>query len=321
MNYKVSIIIPIYNVEAYFKDCLVSVVRQNITEGVECILIDDCGKDNSIKIAEQILKEYNGEISFSVIHHERNKGLSAARNTGIKAAKGEYLYFLDSDDKISDDCISSMWSLVEKYGKVDLVQGSYFVVGKEEPISKLWKHGEFSNNKKDIKHFLLNYHGKVTAAQNRLIRREFILENNLFFKDGIIHEDNYWTFFLAKHVNHMAVNKNKTYFHIYNPDSIMNKINIEKESHAYRTIIKDFCSDIDPFLPGRQKELILYNLLTALERKAYRSEKEREELVKTFLGKNSLIEKILLRLYLNNKNNKILHLLIRLYGLSDKSFN
>lgn len=321
MNYKVSIIIPIYNVEAYIKDCLVSVVRQNITEGVECILIDDCGKDNSIKIAEQILKEYNGEISFSVIHHERNKGLSAARNTGIKAAKGEYLYFLDSDDKISDDCISSMWSLVEKYGKVDLVQGSYFVVGKEEPISKLWKHGEFSNNKKDIKHFLLNYHGKVTAAQNRLIRREFILENNLFFKDGIIHEDNYWTFFLAKHVNSMAVNKNKSYFHIYNPNSITNKINIDKESHAYRTIIKGFCSDIDPFLPGRQKELILYNLLTALERKAYRSEKEREELVKTFLGKNSLIEKILLKLYLNNKNNKILHLLIRLYGLSDKSFN
>lgn len=321
MNYKVSIIIPIYNVEAFIKDCLNSVISQDMKDGVECILVDDCGKDNSIKIAEQTIKEYRGNIPFCVLHHEKNKGLSAARNTGIKAAKGEYLYFLDSDDRISENCISSMWELIEKHGKVDLVQGSYFVEGKEKSISHFWQYGEYSNNKRDIKHFLLNYHGKITAAQNRLINREFILNNDLFFKEGIIHEDNYWTFFLAKHVNSMAVNKNKSYFHIYNPNSITNKINIDKESHAYRTIIKDFCSDIDPFLPGRQKELILYNLLTALERKAYRSEKEREELVKTFLGKNSLIEKILLKLYLNNKNNKILHLLIRLYGLSDKSFN
>lgn len=321
MNYKVSIIIPIYNVEAYIKDCLGSVMSQNMTEGIECILVDDCGKDNSIKIAEQLLKEYNGNISFSVLHHKRNKGLSAARNTGIKEAKGEYLYFLDSDDKISNDCISSMWSIIEKYGKVDLVQGSYFVEGKEEPISRLWQHGEYTSNKKDIKHFLLTYHGKITAAQNRLIRHDFVLKNNLFFKEGIIHEDNYWTFFLAKHVNNMAVCENKTYFHIYNPNSITNKINIEKESLAYRTIINDFCSNIDPFLSGRQKELVLYNLLTALDKKAYKSEEEKKEFIMTFFSKNSMPEKTLLKIYLKNKSPKVLHLLIRLYGLYDKSIN
>lgn len=321
MNYKVSIIIPIYNVEAYIKDCLGSVMSQNMTEGIECILVDDCGKDNSIKIAEQLLKEYNGNISFSVLHHKRNKGLSAARNTGIKEAKGEYLYFLDSDDKISNDCISSMWSIIEKYGKVDLVQGSYFVEGKEEPISRLWQHGEYTSNKKDIKHFLLTYHGKITAAQNRLIKHDFVLKNNLFFKEGIIHEDNYWTFFLAKHVNNMAVCENKTYFHIYNPNSITNKINIEKESLAYRTIINDFCSNIDPFLSGRQKELVLYNLLTALDKKAYKSEEEKKEFIMTFFSKNSMPEKTLLKIYLKNKSPKVLHLLIRLYGLYDKSIN
>lgn len=317
MNYKVSIIIPIYNVEAFIKDCLGSVINQNMTDGIECILVDDCGKDNSIKIAEQIIKEYSGNISFCVLHHEKNKGLSAARNTGIRAAKGEYLYFLDSDDKISDDCISSMWELIEKHGKVDMVQGSYFVEGKEKSISHFWQYGEYTNNKKDIKHFLLNYHGKITAAQNRLINREFILKNNLFFKEGIIHEDNYWTFFLAKRINSIAVNKNKTYFHIYNPNSITNKINIEKETHAYSVIIKDFCANIDPFLSGSQKELILYNLLTALEKKAYKSEEGRKELIESFLSKNSLTERLLLKIYLIKKSEKILHLLIRLYKLSE----
>ena len=97
----------------------------------------------------------------------------------------------------------------------------------------------------------------------------------------------------------------------------MNKINIEKESHAYNTIINDFCANIDPFLPGSQKELILYNLLTALDKKAYKSEEEKQGLITSFLSKNSLIEKYLLKTYIKNKSKKILHLLIRLYKLSE----
>ena len=66
MNYKVSIIIPIYNVEAFIKDCLNSVISQDMTDGLECILVNDCGKDNSIKIAEQLLKGYDGNISCCI---------------------------------------------------------------------------------------------------------------------------------------------------------------------------------------------------------------------------------------------------------------
>ena len=78
---NVTIIIPVYNVAPYIKDCLKSVVRQTYRGGMECLLIDDCGTDDSIAIAEKMIKTYVGPICFRIIRHESNRGLSAARNT------------------------------------------------------------------------------------------------------------------------------------------------------------------------------------------------------------------------------------------------
>ena len=100
---KVSIIIPVYNVEQYIGNCLRSVMRQTYQGAMECLLIDDCGTDDSIAVAEGMIREYNdnanlnlnanlnegGGIRFRIIRHERNRGLSAARNTGTFEAVGE----------------------------------------------------------------------------------------------------------------------------------------------------------------------------------------------------------------------------------------
>lgn len=83
----ISVIVPIYNVENYILECLQSVAAQTKTKNVECILVDDCGTDNSVKVAEQFISAYKGDISFALFHHSENKGLSAARNTGIKNAR------------------------------------------------------------------------------------------------------------------------------------------------------------------------------------------------------------------------------------------
>ena len=95
---RISIIIPVYNVELYVEECLQSVANQTMTEGIECIIVDDRGQDNSAAIAKQYIDSYKGDIRFTFIQREKNGGLSAARNTGIEAATGEYVYFLDSDD-------------------------------------------------------------------------------------------------------------------------------------------------------------------------------------------------------------------------------
>lgn len=92
---KISIIIPVYNVAEYITECLQSVIRQTYQGEIECIIVEDCGTDNSIAVAERLIAEYRGSIEFRILHHERNRGLSAARNTGTDAATGDYIYYLD----------------------------------------------------------------------------------------------------------------------------------------------------------------------------------------------------------------------------------
>ena len=103
---KVSIIIPVYHVEKYIERCVLSVLKQTYRP-LEVVFVDDCSNDRSIDIAKKTI-EKNGaaSIEFVFLEHDKNQGQSAARNSGIKASTGDYLYFLDSDDKLSDDAIS-----------------------------------------------------------------------------------------------------------------------------------------------------------------------------------------------------------------------
>ena len=119
---KISIVIPIYNVAPYVEECIQSVMNQTWKGKLECILVDDCGTDDSMKVATEKLKEYEGNIDFRVIRHERNRGLSAARNSGIDAVTGDYVYFLDSDDEITPDCIDLLVQPLDFLGIVALLR-------------------------------------------------------------------------------------------------------------------------------------------------------------------------------------------------------
>ena len=98
-NPLVSVIIPVYNVSPYIEECLNSVIRQTYTP-LEVIVVDDCCTDDSMAKVNAIVDNYHGEILFSLLHHERNRGLSAARNSGLDVATGTYISFIDSDDYI-----------------------------------------------------------------------------------------------------------------------------------------------------------------------------------------------------------------------------
>jgi len=317
MKPKISIIIPVYHVEQYIMMCLQSVANQTMTEGIECIIVDDCGDDKSIDLAREFVENYKGKIDFKIVYREQNGGLSAARNSGIEAARGEYLYFLDSDDEITPDCMELMYSLIEKYGKVDLVQGSFYETNKEKETASPYDIPEYTDDQRQIKSFLLRYEGDIVGAQSRLVKREFLIKHNLIFKDGIIHEDNYWTFFLAKYVLSMAFCPIRTYYHRYNPTSITGNVNVHKEALAYREIITDFTKNVDPFLRGHQKELILNNLITVLKCHFYETDTARKELINLLIQSHSIIENLLFRIYIASQNSKILHLLIRMYKVKD----
>lgn len=317
MDYKVSIIIPIYNVEPYILECLQSVSNQTIHDGLECILVDDCGTDGSVQVAEQFLKTYQGKIHFELVHHEKNGGLSVARNTGIRASHGEYLYFLDSDDTIIPNCIELLLHHADKH-KADLVIG-FYETG-DDRMSQFDKidYPEVVSDKGQIKRMLLNYDYLPVTAANRLVKRDLFTEKQLFFKEGIIHEDNYWTFFLAKHVDEIAICHKKVYNYRLTPSSITNKVNRPKEILAFRTMIVDFSNNIDNIEIGAQKRNIFCLLLSAIDSCYYQGKGERSFLISTYNRNNGFVVRSLISLVFRLKKgsfvrNKLINLLIKIF--------
>lgn len=252
---KISIIIPIYNVEKYLVECLNSVVDQTYKFSIECILVDDCGNDNSVSIAKQFIRQYKGHISFSLLHHKQNRGLSAARNTGIKSACGEYVYFLDSDDKLYPNSISSLLSVAEIYPDAEVIQGSTnpgFILSKESLPT-------YSNDVEWIRQGLCSITTIPDPAWNKLVKRDFILEHNLFFVEGYLQEDTIWAYQIQKHISSIAFCFEETYWYRYNPDGIMNGAGNLKAAKSYAKVFNYVFDDLvkwDKIEPYEIKYLI-----------------------------------------------------------------
>ncbi len=233
---RVSIIIPVYNVGPYVEDCIRSVMRQTYAGPMECIIVDDCGTDNSMEIINQLITEYNGPISFNVLHHTHNRGLSAARNTGMDAANGDYLFFLDSDDEISGDCITSLTAPL-KDNWFDVIEGKM----SEDSL-------EASNELEIFKQPLLlqNYKKKWgVPAWNKLYRISFIRESKLRFKESLIHEDILWSFQIACVANSLCVVNKSTYIYKRREGSItdLDTDNIRKAVNI--DIMREMSSFVD----------------------------------------------------------------------------
>ena len=318
----VSIIIPVYNVERYIWECLESVANQKSSGKIECIVVDDCGNDNSMLLAEKYVQQYKGDIIFRIVHHAINRGLSAARNTGIKEASLEYVFFLDSDDFLYPECIKILDSIIKEHPDLDMIQCAFCSENLPKNMPYEYDVPVFSDNPSFIKsHYLGCLQGNIIMAQNRLLKRSLIIENNLFFREGIIHEDNYWTFLLVKYIKSIAFCKQRVYYYRNTPGSITNNIVIEKEGNAYQCIIKELSENIDNFLPGLQKEYILTHLICAINAGYFNDNEIKRKVIDSFLVSNTMIERYLCQFILNLSEgwvkNKVLHLLIRLYKIHD----
>ena len=231
---KVSIVVPVYNVESYIEDCIKSVASQTYKGEIECIIINDCTPDGSCTVIERFIKEYKGNIEFKLLHHTRNRGLSAARNTGIDAATGEYIYFLDSDDEITPDCIELLAEPLKKE-KYDFVIGNYQVAGSDKEFPPLiLEEGKIDGNE-DIRD---SYFKEIwyMMAWNKLCNIAFIRKEKLYFKEGIIHEDELWSFKKACVAQTMYCVKKTTYKYKVREDSIMKTCNSPQKIHSFAII-------------------------------------------------------------------------------------
>ena len=264
---KVSIIIPVYNVAKYITRCLQSIVDQTYQD-IECILVDDCGSDNSIELAQEFIKRYHGTLEFKFLYHDHNKGQSAARNTALRCATGYYVFFMDSDDVIPSNSIASLMALATKYPQADFIQGN--LLDETGNVSKFgWRNTlpEYCNDHNDLEKYLFSI--VVYSAWNKVIKRSFLTENKLFFPEGIIHEDLYWTFFIVKHAKAVGFVNQGTYIYYINDNSTITNMSRQSRIRRYTSRLyasEAFCADLDKegYSSKRQRHYIAGNLTCAM---------------------------------------------------------
>lgn len=219
---SISIIIPIYNVEAYIRRCLESVMTQEFAGAtVECLIVDDCTPDKSMTIVESMVSEYNGPVSFVLLKHDVNRGLSAARNTGILQAKGDYVFFMDSDDYLMPHSLQYFLDNLSLYENVDVLIGN---VNNCKAGNVMIKnvHGSCLMTDRDVFFQRMLQHKIYLYAWNKMIKRDVLVNNHIFFEDGILYEDQCWSYQLFSKVSSIMLLSQVTYVYEYNPNSIVN---------------------------------------------------------------------------------------------------
>lgn len=235
---KVSIIIPIYNVEKYIERCLRSVFAQNY-QNLECILVNDSTPDNSFQIAKELVVSYHGYIDFHLVEHEKNQGLSAARNSGIRNSTGNYLYFLDSDDELPPDAIGKLVKVTEEDNSPEIVMGITRRIkadGSNEDQCSLHNKSFYTNE--EVFHGYLDNKWYIIAC-NKLIRRDIFFEHGTFFKEGITHEDVLWSFEVSTYIEKLIVCPDITYlYYLVDTNSISRSPLSQKRVQDSLTILE-----------------------------------------------------------------------------------
>ena len=252
---KISVIIPVYGVEKYIRQCLESIINQTY-KNLEIIVVNDGTKDNSMKIVE----EYLSDERIKIIN-KQNGGLSSARNRGIEEATGDYISFIDSDDWIDLNMYKELCSqLIDE----DILIYRFFNYdNKKNEIMEEKKVDIYSKNKMIRNKYL--YAGLPYSCWSKLYKREYLEKNKFKFLE-IFYEDVVWnlqTIFLTEKIK--FIDKKYYYYRVNRENSIMNlseqlkiKTNTvfkEKQEYSYKIIYQN----IENFLNEKEKKFQMVN--------------------------------------------------------------
>lgn len=218
---KISIIIPVYNVEKYLAVCIESIIHQTY-QNLEIILVNDGSTDNSPQICDNYAKK---DQRVKVVH-QKNGGLSDARNTGYSLMTGEYIAFVDSDDLISLDCYHTLLQILNKY-EADIVECNFVKFNNENELNELDSMNlvEEFDTEKGLE--LLIKEQLKQVVWNKLYKAKVV--NKLFFEKGKIHEDEFWTYKVFLQANKIVKTNKVLYFYRQQDKSIMaEKYNLKR---------------------------------------------------------------------------------------------
>ncbi len=225
---RLSIIVPVFNVEKYLAKCLGSLLDQDLSnKEYEIIIINDGSTDGSDGIIQQYLKKYSHIKYIS----QENKGLGAARNTGIKEAKGKYIQFVDSDDFIKKDAITPLLDKMDQES-LDILRFNYCNVNEEDKVVQPNKTQQFVDYKDEVCDgytFLSERLGYACYACQFMINTELLKKSENNFKEGIYFEDTEWTPRILVQARRVTSVSTVVYFYLIRMGSITKSIAVDKK--------------------------------------------------------------------------------------------
>lgn len=185
---KLSLVIPMYNVELYIEKCLNSCINQDLSSNeYEIIIVNDGSKDTSLSRAEAIARKHN---NIKIISQE-NGGLSSARNTGLKNAKGEYIWFIDSDDWIEPNVLKNLYQIAS-HNNLDILRFFWNIIDEKNKkytdSSGIINTPIYNKTLSGIE-YTKKVLGTVLYVPSFLYRKQFLIEHSFSFKEGITYED------------------------------------------------------------------------------------------------------------------------------------
>jgi glycosyltransferase involved in cell wall biosynthesis len=258
---KFSIIIPVYNIQDYINTAIDSVLNQDYSN-YEMILVDDGSKDKSASICDKYADKYR---NIKVIH-KKNGGLSSARNQGILAATGDYIIFLDGDDFLSSSSLRNFNDIIEKNPNVDIITGKLIKYYKDNQYTT--ESFQYKENYSYIKgidvleKLFEDIPVIIWSACRSIYRREFIVENSFYFKEGITSEDLELVPRIFVKANCVAFNNEPFYYYrLGRNNSIINTVS-KKRFIDIILIIEDYIGLLknDSIISGKLKKLFMVQL-------------------------------------------------------------
>ena len=287
---KISVIVPVYNVDKYIEKCLDSLVHQTFDPSYfQIILVNDCSTDKSLSIIKKYLSKYKNII---LINNNKNEGPGNTRNKGLKFAKGKYVFFLDSDDYISKTALSIVYNKAKKYN-ADVVAYNFTKVT-ESSKKFLPCRKDFDNLTKNknnlIKKFLsAEIDGSVIFS---FIKREILSKNDILFQN-IIHEDTPVIFQVYYFSEKIIKLNDIIYYKVFRDTSIVNNLTKKRISGlltSFRIVLaflKEKKSNINEFMPYYLKGFAgIVGSLIELNLKFYPSDFSKRKYIYNYIFEN-----------------------------------
>lgn len=227
----VTVIVPVYNVEKYIKECLDSILQQTY-KNLEVIVIDDGSPDNSVSIVKEI-KQQDSRVTLI---SKENRGVSSARNVGLDNANGEYVVFVDADDFLAKDAIKYMMWLVEKTGAEFCLSENCYTRRNEKQVEK--DHVITLSSEKAVA--LLISPKVIVGCWNKIYNRNFLIKNHIRFSESLFYGEglNFITVCAMKSMNVGVGNRKTYYYRRSNEASATTKFDIQKMHNGEKALNK-----------------------------------------------------------------------------------